>query len=330
MLKKTLIVLLFVIAVYSLSAQQLMHFYYKDYKEITRLVFVLDNSVFFKVNMDTDNRFIEVELSNCKRLASMLPPNINLDNQLIEKISIMPNGRDLNIRINTKRTFYGEMFTVKNETFKLVFDIYTQEEPSCLESAQTYLDFYEKVSLFNRANALKKRIKKNEFKPGLTQQAYFSNEEADKPVPQKEPEPLIPKITQSNDLFKLMTPPMSTSHPNYQWVKDSFEILKELRKIMVEDYEQARLTLNQYREANKVDVTFLEKLSTEHNLIARHPLTLNSVKIRAEKQLSSTPKEKNAEVRYTINMLNTLSASLPEFQKNMQNLIDEYQKTLNQ
>nr|HPM02856.1 hypothetical protein [Candidatus Cloacimonadota bacterium] len=324
MIKKALIMTLFVLATYSLAAQQLMHFYYKDYQEISRLVFVFDSSLFFKVNMDTDNQFIDIELSHCKKLASMLPVQMNQNNLLIDHISISPKGKDLNIRINTKKNFYGEMFTIKNENFKLVLDIYNSEEPDNIESAKIYLDFYQKVSLFNRANAMKKRINKNDFpkkqNKAITPISTKSNEmipvEPEKDIVDKEPQALLPKIKHSNDLFQLMMPAIAPTHPNYQWIKDAFEIHRDLRKIMMEDYETARLTLNQYREAIKVDVSFLEKLSAEHNQIAKHPVSLNAIKLRAEKQLNNAPSQKNAEVRYTLTMLNTLIAYMPELQKN--------------
>ncbi|HOE91564.1 MAG TPA: hypothetical protein PKZ69_07700 [Candidatus Cloacimonadota bacterium] len=324
MFKRLVFFIVFSIALCSLFAQTLMHTYFKDYEEITRIVFVFNKPILFKVNMEDASKTIEIEISNSSPLASMLPLQINSDNQLLQQVNIQKQKNNTIISLNMKGDYYSEIFTTKHENFKLVLDLYLSEEPRSLESANIYIDFYEKVSMKKRADALRKRIAKNEFKP--REQPIT---ESPKDLADGDLGIIVKGITHSDDLFGLTMPNISPNHNHYQWIRESFSILNDLKRIMVVDFGESYNMLKQYEDAKNVEVDFLKELSREHNYIGKLPVEINACKVRAEKQISIAPQSSKSEIKYTLNMLNNIIAFTPEFQKQMSSLINEYQKTLN-
>ena len=128
MLKKTTLIILFVVIVCSLSSQTLIHSYFKDSKEITRIVFVFDKSALFKINIDSDRQRIDIEIEKCKIIDSILPAMINEDNELIKRVIFQEFVNKTNITIEMKQSCYSEVFTIDREKFKLVLDVYMQED----------------------------------------------------------------------------------------------------------------------------------------------------------------------------------------------------------
>lgn len=335
MVKKCLALFPLILILSSLYSNQLIHFYFKDYHEVTRLVFVFDQSVFYNVKMDTDSKLINIELTNCQKNLSMLPVLINQDNPLIENIFINQTKKNTNIQIRTKTNYYGESFQTHYDRFKLVIDVYRQEEPTSLSQAQKFLEFYETVAYTDKAIALKKRILNKDFgeNSDLNQNTNIqsqNSETANNTTPNPALQPDKTDLQLAEEFLNLTAPILNPKQLNYNWIKTAYDIHAELKQMLKTELNSARIDLASYKKADKVDIHFLEVLSQQHNLIAKFPIKLNEIKVKTQDQLATTPKNKSKDVLGALDMLNKLQVYLPVYQKQVQDTIQDYQSVLSQ
>jgi flagellar hook-basal body complex protein FliE len=277
--------------------------------------------------MDTDNKTVNIELLNCKENKNLLNTSINPDNKLIEAIYIDESKKNVNISIKTKKSYYGESFQLKSEKFKLVIDIFNSEEPENEEMALSYLDFYETTGYLDRAAELKKKGYSLP-KESLSQSQILKEKDIVTETP-KTDKPANQASLITDDFFSLNSPELIKKKLNYNWLKESWDIHAELKKMMQTDLQSAKKDLESYKNSDKVDIAFLEVLSQQHNLIAKFPILLNTLNEKCSQQINNAPKTRTKEVNQTIDMLKKAQLHIPAFQNQADELIKAYQNILN-
>ncbi len=322
MMKKGFLLFILVLVFNALFSAQLIQFYYRDYQEITRMVFVFDQPVYYNVNMDTDKKYIDIKLSDCIKSKTLPPFEINADNILIQNLFLQSGKRDLNIRINTKITYFGETFTLKKDQFKLVVDVYKQEFPDSKASAEIFLNFYDTVSFFNRAKAL--RSKFADLAPKA--QVIVINEAPANPSPVIIPEKI--SVTGNDNLFAYTMPAIKENHPAYQWIRQAFHLRDELQSGIVRPLNDADQIITEYNNSSKVEISFLEKMSDHHNLLSKLSIQCNTLRFKCDELIKNAPAKNDKDIEYTLNMLRLMSVKTAEYQKQIENTVNKYQSLL--
>lgn len=322
MMKKGILLFILVLVFNALISAQLEQFYYRDYQEITRMVFVFDKPVYYNVNMDTDKKYIEIKLSDCISSKTLPPFEINADNILIQNLFFQSMKRDLNIRINTKITYFGETFTLRQEKFKLVVDVYKQEYPDSKETAEIFLNFYDTVSFFNRAKAL--RSKYADFAP-KAQVAVINEAPAEVIV---NPPVETVQVNNNDNLFTYNMPSVSENHPAYSWIRQAFRLRDELNTSIARPLNDADQIITEYQNSAKVEIPFLEKMSEHHNLLSKLLIQCNTLKFKCDEMIKNAPSKKDKDIEYTLSMLRLMSAKIPEYQKQVEYTVNKYQSIL--
>lgn len=321
MKRKFLLVVLTLIAFTYLNAAKVIHSYYKDYPDVSRFVFVLDQKAWFKTVMDIDTPMIAIELQNSSQQKSMLPLIVDANNPIISTIDYNQQKNNLIIKLNCKKSYYAECFYISGEQFKIVLDVYPAEEPETAIMAKNYLDFFEAVGFTDKALRMKKLIDKNEFKTSVpTPEA--SNKIEKKNIPD------IPPTQNLNDILAYKKPQLETNHPAYLWNNEAFDILDELIFVIRKKLPESRYIIQQYKNAPNVEISFLEQMSNDYNLLNTYPVKLNTMKVRAEDLLNTSPEAQNTD--YTKQMLRKLIITVPNLQNEIQATLSAYQTILTQ
>ncbi len=319
MIKKIALLCLLIIASQTLAAVKIIHSYYKDYDDIIRIVFVLDQKTYYKTMMDVDNHQINLELQNTTKLKNMLPLKISSENKLIENVQFKQNKKEILINISCKSSYYAESFYLSGDRFKIVVDIYKNEIPENNEMVNNYLIFYEIVGFYDKAERLKRFIEKNPFK---------NQESSIKTTVIKQNVDNIPLVQDIQDLLAFKKPFLESDHLAYDWNNEAFELFDEIVQIFQKKLPESRFIIQQYKNSPQVDIAFLEQMSFDYNQLNTYPIKLNTIKVRTESLLNNTPQAQN--VDYTSQMLRKLTLYIPDLQNEVSATLKTYQSILTQ
>lgn len=318
-------------------AAQLIHNYYGDFKEVVRIVFVLNNEVFYNTLMDTDNKALYISISDAQINPSLLTMNFD-DQPLIDNVFIEKIGNDIKISILTSVVYYAESFFLIDSHFKIVLDIFRQREPSDLDSAKEYLKFFQTVGYRDRAAELQRRINRNDFIVPVNEDLMQSEEILPKTVEsqvlrQEEKMPVIKETeTPANrlaDPLLYIRPDLSTSDKiQSEWINRAFSnytIFKEIDDIL----KRSEATIIAYDNARTVEISFIEAMSRQYNSLSELNIRLNEVRLNLNTLIQRPVVNKNNAVNYTETMIRHILNVLPDYQTRIINVQQEYRKRLN-
>ena len=329
-MKKCFISICFLFMTLKLSSSELIHAYWGNYVEIVRIVFVLPTGVHYSTLMDTDNRVIHIQVNDTRLSSSILPIDFSTT-PLIDRVSFEPSGRDLRISIFTNVVYYAESFFLREETFKIVVDVYRQREPSTLEQAHEYLNFYTTVGFHDRAARLQRRIQNNEFPssvartdtpspPPIIQESTTTTQQ------QRTIEPLETPSALRDDVLMYMKPDVSMLNINLQnWVNEAFRVYEIFVALHI-DLEQAERTLELYDSQRIIDISFIETMSLSANFLSDANIRINEIRLQFQNLLSRIPQSNEAPIRYTGDMIQHVLGVLDSYQSRVLYLQSEFER----
>jgi len=328
-IKKSFMLFLFLVYTLTIFSIELIHNYYGDYKEVVRIVFVLRTQVHHTTLMDTDNKKIEIKISETRINPSLFKLNFE-STSLLDDIIYETIGRDLTITINTNFVYYAECFTLVENVYKIVIDVFRQKEPTTMEQARDYVTFYRTVGYHDRANALQRRINNKEFITHIYQQ------QPNYAQPTSTPPPISVQIEKqadfgfSNDDLFNYTKPNINSLPVFMitWINDAFRIydlFKEIRIIL----DKAENTLLLYDSQKTIDIGFLETMSISHNSLSDAHIKINEIKLAFQNLLNNKNFTPNEPTSYTEKMINHVLQATDMYRIKVTNIQNEYARRIN-
>jgi len=334
-MKNVLLLSIFVLFTISLSARELLHAYYGNYKEVMRVVFVLRSEVHYNTLLDTDNRNINIFIND----AVLSPGFVDMDfsyNPLIKDITVEREGKGLRININTHIVYYAETFLYRerqgDRPFKIVVDIYRQKEPSTIEQAREYIIFYETVGYLDRANALRRRINRNDF---YTTPAPYTDYVAPTPTlppppvfTQQGPRPHDPNLFLDNPLQYLKPDDTFLNDLQRNWVIEAFR-LYDLFKHIHYTIEQAERTLRLYDTQSIVNISFIDSMSKSYNSLSSVNITINEIRLQFTNLLQREYFETTPAIDYTRAMIHHVLNTMDSYQQRATSVQEEYDKRIN-
>jgi len=336
-MKKVLLWLCFLVLASNLLSRQLMHAYYGNFKEVMRVVFVFRTDVHYNTLLDTDNRSISISVNNAALAAGFNEMDFT-NNPLISGVQVETVGNNLRINISTHIVYYAETFFLKERheerPFKIVVDIFRQKEPSTIEMAREYIIFYDTVGYKDRADALRRRINRNDFQ---TTPIYFN----DTP-------PTPPVITQPSQIFttpsgvrpydesQMLENPLLYLKPDdtfltdlqRNWMNEAFR-LYDLFKNIHQTIEQAERTLRLYDTQIVVNITFIDTMSKSYNSLSNINITINEIRLQFNNLLQRENFPTNPSIEYTRVMINHVLRMMDSYQKRANDVQAEYDKRIN-
>ena len=335
--------LLFICLIYfakSIFSTELIHNYYGNYKEVVRIVFVLRAQAHYTTLMDTDNKLLTINLSETK----LNPSIFKLDfasSPLLQDINYEPIGNDLKISISTNIVYYAECFSLIEDVYKIVIDIYRQKEPTTIEQAKDYIIFYRKVGYHDRANALQRRINNNDFYDQITNtlittppppppQQQRTNTSSTPTTPNSQlPTPNSQLPTYTSDPFGYTRPNLNNLSLEIQnWIIEAFriyDIFKELRTII----ENAERTLRQYDASPTIDISFLETMIISHNSLTDAQIKIHEIRLHFLNLLNTKSPSSTQAIEYTERMINHILNVLDSYRIRVTDLQTEYARRIN-
>ena len=342
MKKITILICLLVFSV-QLFCSQLIHAYFGDYREVVRVVFVFPRDVHYSTLMDTDNRNILIHVS----ATALSPSLLNVDfssTELISHVTFEPQGRDLRIALFTNVVFYAETFLHRDDTFKIVVDVFRQREPRTLDQAHAVLNFYETVGYHERARALRRRINNNEFPShavAVHQQerpVVVTRPVEPPPVVTRrvEPSPPVPISGASTVTTGAHENPLQYIKPDISflnsaqqsWITEAFRVYDMFRHIH-QMLEQAERVLRLYDAQTVVDISFVESMSQSHNSLSSANIQLNEIRLQFHNLRDQRNVAPHTAVAYTERMINHILGVLNAYQSRTTNLQIEYNRRIN-
>ena len=336
--KKLLVFICLLMFVKPIFSRELIHNYYGDYKEVVRIVFVLRTQVHYTTMMDTDNKLLTISLSETRQNPSLFKLDFG-SSPLLSGIEYEAIGSDLKISISTNIVYYAECFSLVEDVYKVVVDIYRQKEPTTIEQAREYINFYRKVGYHDRANALQRRINNNDFYNPITTQFPTPTPQRPTPTPQPPtptpqpptptPQPPTPTPQFQNDPFGYVRPNLSGLSIDIQnWIIEAFrlyDIFKELRIII----ENAERTLMQYDSSPTIDISFLETMSISHNSLSDAQIKIHEIRLHFINLINSKGSSSNQAIDYTERMINHILSILDSYRIRATDLQAEYARRIN-
>ena|GEM_PF-2558347 len=328
--KRTIILICVLLFLTNISAIELIHSYWGDYVEIVRIVLVQKEPVHYNTMMDTDNRVIRVMISQSSINNSLLPIDFS-NTPLISHITYEPVGRDIRVSIFTNVVFFAESFFLVEENFKIVLDVYRQREPSTLEQAMEYLNFYRTVGFLDRANALQRRINNNDFVTPIpfalngfesmnSNQQYSSSAHTPPAVLVAD----LPDTFLNENLLLYMRPDSTNLGSNIQsWINMSFRVYDIFTNFHI-SLEQVERTLILYDSKKVIDITFIDSMSTSSNILSDANIRINEIRLQFQNALNSRPPSNDAPVRYTYEMIQHVLSILDAYHHRVQHLQREF------
>jgi len=338
-MKKVLLWLCFLILASNLLSRQLMHAYYGNFKEVMRVVFVFRTDVHYNTLLDTDNRNISISVNNATIAADFNEMDFT-NNPLISGVQVETVGNNVRINISTHIVYYAETFFLKERfeqrPYKIVVDIYRQKEPSTIEMAREYIIFYDTVGYKDRADALRRRINRNDFR---TTPIYFDERPTLPPVVITPSPSQI--FTQSSgvrpfDESQMLENPLLYLKPDdnfltdqqRNWMNEGFR-LYELFKNIHQIIEQAERTLRLYDTQIAVNITFIDTMSKSYNSLSNVNITINEIRLQFNNLLQRENFPTNPSIEYTRVMINHVLRLMDSYQKRANDVQAEYDKRIN-
>jgi len=340
-MKKTMLLICFILITATLSARELIHAYYGNYREVMRVVFVLRSEVHYNTFLDTDNRSISILIND----AVLSPAFTDLDfsyNPLINDITIERTGNGLRINISTHIVYYAETFLYRerqgDRPFKIVVDVFRQKEPTTIAQAREYIIFYDTVGYKDRADALRRRIARNEFldtEPSLTS---IATPPIQTPPPintgmlpvftQHAPKPWDQSLMLESVLLYLKPDDTFLNDAQRSWVNEGFR-LYDLFKQIHYTIEQAERTLRLYDTQTIVNITFIDSMSKSYNSLSNVNIQINEIRLQFMNMLQREFFETAPPIEYTRTMIHHVLNTMDSYQKWATEVQTEYDKRIN-
>ncbi|MCL2062746.1 MAG: hypothetical protein FWG98_00030 [Candidatus Cloacimonetes bacterium] len=334
-MKRILIFTFFAIFFIKLSSSELIHAYWGNYVDIVRIVFVMRTGVHYSTLMDTDNKVIHIHINDARLSGSILPVNFS-ETPLIDRVTYETSGRDLRISIHTNVVYYAESFFLREENFKIVVDVFRQREPSTMQQALEYLNFFQTVGYHDRAARLQRRIQNNEFETAVITRVV------DPPPPPPTQQHDLDTTTQQtqtssfdrlgvvlldrDDVLLYLKPDVTFLNINQQnWVNGAFRIYDAFINLHI-NLEQVERTLELYDSQRIVDITFIETMSLSSNILSDANIRINEIRLQFQNSLSRIPQSNEAAIRYTGDMIQHILGMLDSYQNKVSILQSEIER----
>jgi hypothetical protein len=360
-MKRILFVLLFFTVFLNIFSNELIHAYYGDYTDIVRLVFVLRSEVPYNILLDSDNRQVFVNLNNVVIATNKLDL-IFERHPLISNIEYIQNEQNTRINIHTNVMYYAETFSMidQGNIFKIVIDIYRQAEPISVEAAYEYIRFYEIVGYNKRAEALRKRIAKNDFPEPVIYYETFVTEPIYTPqiitipeIIEQPQEPLVitpeiavveqtifnpslnslppvppEKFINENPLLYIKPDDVFLAESQRNWVNNAFRLYDYFKSLhhIIDDAEK---TLMLYDTQKTVSISFIETMSRSYNSLSDVNINLNETKLNFNNLNDRINFPTNNSIEYTRIMIAHVLATIGSYQLQASRLQYEYDIRIN-
>jgi len=344
-MKKVLLWLCFLLLASNLLSRQLMHAYYGNFKEAMRVVFVFRTDVHYNTLLDTDNRLISIYVNNAV-IASGFNEMDFTNNPLISGVEVETVGNNLRINISTHIVYYAETFFLKERfeerPFKIVVDIFRQKEPSTIEMAREYIIFYDTVGYKDRADALRRRISRNDFR---TTPIYFDDTPTTPPPPPPPPVVITPPPSQifttpsgvrTFDESQMLENPLLYLKPDdtyltdlqRMWMNEAFRLYDLFKNIHL-TIEQAERILRLYDTQIVVNISFVDTMSKSYNSLSNINITINEIRLQFNNALQRENFPSNPTIEYTRVMINHVLRLMDSYQRRANDVQAEYDKRIN-
>lgn len=327
-MKKILFFFCFNIIFISLFSNELIHAYYGDFKEVIRIVFVLKSETHYSTLMDTDNKMLYIHISNTQKSDSLLPLSFD-NNFLVNQIQFESLDKDLKISIFTNIVYYAESFFLVDDHFKVVIDLFRQKEPSNLDMAKDYLNFYNTVGYSERARLIKNLINNNKFSEPFYSDA--DNFVSTTITPEKKiEEPEYFSNRQRNTApFNYIKPDIAYLNQNQKaWINESFMLYESFKNIHL-SIEKARENIYLYDSKKSVDIKFIESMSKSYNSLSDINIRINEIRLNLMSLKKNINFERNESIDYTQDMIDSILVVLTLYQNNVIDLQSEFNKRIN-
>jgi len=334
-MKKALLLICFVLlTATTLSARELLHAYYGNYREVMRVVFVLRSEVHYNTLLDTDNRSISIQINNAVLSSGFTDLDFSY-NPLIRDVTVERVGNGLRINISTHIVYYAETFLYRerqgDKPFKIVVDIYRQKEPTTIAQAREYIIFYETVGYLDRANALRRRINNNEFLDDTAARPYTpppSTTPTQTIFTQHAPKPWDQTLLLENPLLYLKPDDTFLNDAQRNWVNEAFRLYDLFRQIHY-IIEQAERTLRLYDTQTIVNISFIDSMSKSYNSLSGVNITINEIRLQYMNMLQREFFETAPPIEYTRTMIHHVLNVLDSYQQKATEVQAEYDKRIN-
>ncbi|MCL1827285.1 MAG: hypothetical protein FWG20_04500 [Candidatus Cloacimonetes bacterium] len=347
-----LCVMVFAVTIFS---NELIHNYYGDFHDVVRVVFVFRTQIHHNAMMDTDNKQIVLNFTGTKLNDSLF--KLSFDDQwMFDDIRYEQEGNDLKVTMNMNVVYFAQCFTLTENVYKVVVDVYRQKEPTTVDQAKNYITFYRTVGYLSKANALQRRVNNNDFIVPITATQSTSSvptTPAEIPTPPPPPptrnDPPSPPPTQTSQNVTPQMPQQTYSDASFRsenlfayikpnttnltisqvnWINEAFryyDIFKEIRLII----ENAESTLRLYDSQKTIDISFLEKMSLAHNSFSDAQIKLNEIKLTFSNLLNNKNFTSTDAIIYTDRMMNHVLSVAESYRLKIIELQTEYSKRIN-
>jgi len=334
-MKKILLLICFILITATLCARELLHAYYGNYREVMRVVFVLRSEVHYNTLLDTDNRNISILINNATLSSGFTDLDFSY-NPLISDVKITREGNGLRININTHIVYYAETFLYRerqgDKPFKIVVDIYRQKEPTTIEQAREYIIFYDTVGYTDRANALRRRIGRNEFMDATPAIYVPPTPPVITPAPivftQHAPKPWDQSLMLEDVLLYLKPDDTFLNEAQRNWVNEAFR-LYDLFKHIYYIIEQAERTLRLYDTQTIVNISFIDSMSKSYNSLSSVNIQINEIRLQFMNMLQREYFETAPPIEYSRTMIHHVLNTMDSYQQRATEVQAEYDKRIN-
>ncbi|MCF7919551.1 MAG: hypothetical protein K9N06_06535 [Candidatus Cloacimonetes bacterium] len=149
MMKKKLIILVFLAFSASMCANMLLNFYHANHGPVERLVFVFNEYPRYRLRDD----ILDVNLSflDCRRNPS-IQTEVFEKKDVVSRITFVETDAFIGVLISSYDGYGLDHFILNTEDgYKLVMDVFRYREPPTATMARDYADFYDKVGLAEKS-----------------------------------------------------------------------------------------------------------------------------------------------------------------------------------
>lgn len=151
-----LLVLIFSVMALGLhAAVTLNDIYSKDYEIISRLVLQFSEIPEYEIRQHPERREIIVTLENTTRANTVPLIQQKPTSPVIQSVRTTDSHGDRTVvTITTFQPYYLEHFTLENNNYRIVLDIYNKRQPDTHEEKLLFADFFSSVGFHQRAKGL--------------------------------------------------------------------------------------------------------------------------------------------------------------------------------